>query len=130
MILLQSMIYYMDCFCVHGNDSAVALAEHVSGSTEEFANLMNKKAEELGLKDSHFVTPHGLDEDEHYTTAYELAKITDYALENSKFQNIVKTKSYSVNIDGNYKNINNTNELLGYLNRCIWSKNRFYKWCK
>lgn len=120
----------MDCFCVHGNDSAVALAEYVSGSTEEFANLMNEKAKDLGLESSHFVTPHGLDENEHYTTAYELAKITDYALNNTKFEDIVKTKSYSVNIDGNYKNINNTNELLGYLNRCIWSKNWIHKWCK
>jgi len=81
----------------------------------EFANLMNKKAEELGLKDTHFVTPHGLDEDEHYTTAYELAKISDYALKLEKIENIVKTKSYTVNINGNPKNINNTNELLGYL---------------
>lgn len=120
----------MDYFYAHGNDAAVALAEHVSGSTEEFAEAMNKKAEELGLVDSHFVTPHGLDEAEHYTTAYELAKITDYALDNDKFSEIVKTKSYSVNIDGNYKTINNTNELLGYLNRSIWGKNRFYKWCK
>lgn len=81
----------------------------------EFANLMNKKAKELGLKDTHFVTPHGLDEDEHYTTAYELAKISDYALKLEKIENIVKTKSYTVNINGNPKNINNTNELLGYL---------------
>lgn len=81
----------------------------------EFANLMNKKAEELKLKDTHFVTPHGLDEDEHYTTPYELAKISDYALKLEKIANIVKTKTYTVNINGNPKNINNTNELLGYL---------------
>lgn len=81
----------------------------------EFANLMNKKAETLGLKDTHFVTPHGLDEEEHYTTAYELAKIADYALNIEEISNIVKTKSYTVNINGYSKNINNTNELLGYL---------------
>ena len=89
---------------------------------------MNEKAKELGLKDTHFVTPHGLDEDEHYTTAYELAKITDYALNNEKFAKIVRTQNYTVNIDGNSKNIRNTNELLGYLNRSIWSKDRIYKW--
>lgn len=117
----------MDFYYVLGNDAAVALAECTAGSTEEFAILMNKKAEELGLKDTHFVTPHGLDEEEHYTTAYELAKITDYALKNEKFAQIVKTKSYSVNMGGRYKNINNTNELLGYLNRRIWCKNWIYK---
>lgn len=120
----------MDYFYVLGNDTAVALAEYISGSVEEFANLMNKKAEEMGLKDSHFVTPHGLDEEEHYTTAYELAVIADKALNVEKFAQIVKTESYNVNINGNYKNINNTNELLGYLNRSIWGENGIYKWSK
>ena len=110
-----------------GNDAAVALAEYVSGSVTEFAALMNEKAEELNLKNSHFVTPHGLDEDNHYTTAYELARITDIALENSTFSKIVKTKNYTVHINGNYKNLTNTNELLGNLNRSIWGKNRFYQ---
>lgn len=76
---------------------------------------MNKKGQELGLKNTHFITPHGLDEPEHYTTAYELALITDYALNNPKFSEVVKTKTYTVRINGNIKNINNTNELLGYL---------------
>lgn len=76
---------------------------------------MNKKAEELKLKDTHFVTPHGLDEDEHYTTAYELAKIADYALNIKEIAKIVKTKVYTININGYSKNIKNTNELLGYL---------------
>ena len=76
---------------------------------------MNKKAKELGLKDTHFVTPHGLDEEEHYTTAYELAKISDYALNIKKIEQIVKTKAYTVSINGYAKNITNTNELLGYL---------------
>lgn len=105
----------MDLCYVHGNDAAIALAEHVAGSVAEFANLMNKKAEELNLKSTHFVTPHGLDEEEHYTTAYELAKIADYALKIKEIEQIVKTKSYTVNINGYPKNINNTNELLGYL---------------
>lgn len=109
------MIYYMDSCYVLGNDAAIALAEYVAGSVEEFANLMNKKAEELNLKDTHFVTPHGLDEEAHYTTAYELAKIADYAMNIKEIEQIVKTKSYTVNINGHSKNINNTNELLGYL---------------
>ena len=120
----------MVCSYALGNDAAVALAEYVGGSTESFAKLMNKKAEELDLKDTHFVTPHGLDEEEHYTTAYELAKITDYALNIEEFAKIVKTTNYTVNINGNYKNLTNTNELLGSLNRSIWCKNRLYKWSK
>ena len=96
-----------------GNDAAVALAIHTSGSEKEFAKLMNQKAEELGLKDTHFVTPHGLDNPEHYTTAFELAKITDYALKNETIAKIVKTKSTTISINGNPMQINNTNELLG-----------------
>ena len=96
-----------------GNDAAVALAEHVGGSIEGFSNMMNAKAQELGMNNTHFVTPHGLDNDEHYTTAYELARLTDYALKNKTFCSIVGTKNYTVNINGRAKNISNTNELLG-----------------
>ena len=98
-----------------GNDAAVAIAEEVGGSVEGFAELMNSKASELGLQNTHFVTPHGLDNPEHYTTAYELAKITDYALKNDIFAKVVATKNYTVTINGYPKNITNTNELLGYL---------------
>lgn len=98
-----------------GNDSAVALAEYIGEDIEGFAKLMNNKAKEIGLKNTSFVTPHGLDAIEHYTTAYELAIITDYALNNNKFSQIVNTKSTTININGNSKNISNTNELLGNL---------------
>lgn len=98
-----------------GNDAAVALAENISGSVEEFAILMNNKAKELKLINTNFVTPHGLDQPEHYTTAYELAKLTDYALTNKLFADIVNTKNYVVNINDFPKNIHNTNELLGVL---------------
>ena len=86
-----------------GNDAAVALAEYVGGSIEDFAILMNKKAKELELKNTHFVTPHGLDSEEHYTTPYELAILTDYALKNKIFSNIVKTKSCNISINENIK---------------------------
>ena len=99
-----------------GNDAAVALAEHVGGSIEGFAELMNKKATEIGLKNTHFVTPHGLDNIEHYTTAYELAVLTDYAMQNEKFSKIVNTKNTTISINGVARNIYNTNELLGTLN--------------
>lgn len=99
-----------------GNDAAVALAEYVGGSIEGFAELMNKKATEIGLKNTHFVTPHGLDNIEHYTTAYELAVLTDYAMQNEKFSKIVNTKNTTISINGVARNIYNTNELLGTLN--------------
>lgn len=98
-----------------GNDAAVALAENCSGGITEFSNLMNKKAKELGLTNSHFESPHGLDSDNHYTTAYELALLSDYALQNKTFYNIVSTKQYTVTINGYPKTISNTNELLGNL---------------
>ena len=103
----------------------MALAEYASGSVEEFANLMNEKAKELDLQNTHFVTPHGLDEEEHYTTAYELAKMADYALKIEEFAKIVKTKEYTVNINGNPKNLRNTNELLGSLNGVYGVKTGF-----
>lgn len=98
-----------------GNDAAVALAETCCGNISEFCNLMNNKAKELGLNNSHFETPHGLDSDGHFTTAYELALLSDYALQNKIFYNIVGTKTYTVTINGFPKNISNTNELLGNL---------------
>lgn len=98
-----------------GNDAAVALAEHIGGNLEGFATIMNKKAKELGLKNTCFVTPHGLDNENHYTTAYELALLTDYALNNKAFAKIVNTKSTTISINGESRNIYNTNELLGNL---------------
>ena len=108
-----------------GNDAAVALAEHVGGSVQGFADMMNKKAEELGLVNTHFVTPHGLDDSQHYTTALELAELTDYAMQNEKFTQIVGTKSTTININGYPRQINNTNELLGVLNGVVGVKTGF-----
>ena len=61
----------------------------MGGSVEGFAEMMNKKAEELNLTNSHFVVPHGLDNEGHYTTAYELAKMADYALKIDKFKIVI-----------------------------------------
>ena len=108
-----------------GNDAAVALAEYIGGSIEGFAALMNKKAEELGLENTNFVTPHGLDSDEHYTTPYELAILTDYALRNETFANIVNTKTCDISINGYTRTISNTNELLGNLNGVYGVKTGF-----
>ena len=108
-----------------GNDAAVTLAECTAGSIPDFAILMNNKAKELGLENTNFETPHGLDSDNHYTTAYELALLTDYALKNSTFSQIVGTRNYTININGYPKNLTNTNELLGNLNGVYGVKTGF-----
>lgn len=96
-----------------GNDAAVALAEYAGGDINGFAELMNAKALDLGLTNTHFETPHGLDSNEHYTTAYELAVISNYALNNPTFAKIVGTKNYTITINSSPKDLSNTNELLG-----------------
>lgn len=108
-----------------GNDAAVCLAETVAGGIPEFAEMMNNKAKELGLENTHFESPHGLDSDNHYTTAYDLSLLTNYALNNETFLKIVGTKNYTVTINGYPKNITNTNELLGTLNGVYGVKTGF-----
>lgn len=104
---LKDLMYAM--MLRSGNDAAIAIAEHIGGSVELFAEMMNRKAAEIGAVNTNFVTPHGLDDPQHYSTPYDLALITQYALKNEKFCKIVSTK-YSV---FNGKNIINTNEMLG-----------------
>lgn len=94
-----------------GNDSAVAIAHHVSGSVEEFSNLMNKKAKELGAKNSNFKNPHGLHHKDHYTTAYDLALITRAALSDENFKKIVRSKRWIAERDG-YNTFFNKNKTL------------------
>lgn len=97
------------------NDTAVAIAEHISGTTAKFASLMNKKAKAIGCKKTHFVTPNGLDNGlNHYTTARDLAKIAQYALKNTTFKKIIKTSSYKFNSQGGTSyTVQSTNALLG-----------------
>lgn len=78
------------------NDAAVALAVTVSGSVDAFADLMNRRAESLGLTDTHFTNPHGLDNPEHYSSAYDLAMIAAEAMQNDTFRKIVGTKKYTL----------------------------------
>ncbi len=97
-----------------GNDAAVALSIAVGGSVQGFVDMMNAKASELGLKDTHFTNPHGLHDDNHYTTAYDLAIITAEAMKNPLFKSIVSAKSYVV--EGNYTHdryyLGNKNKML------------------
>ena len=122
-ITIRDLLYGL--LLCSGNDAAVCLAESVGGSIPEFSNLMNVKAQELGLLNTHFESPHGLDSDGHYTTAYELALLSDYALKNPTFLNMVGTKNYTVTINGYPKTLSNTNELLGNLNGIYGIKTGF-----
>lgn len=95
-----------------GNDAAVAIAEHVAGSVEAFAQLMNEKARAIGARSSHFLNPHGLHQPGHYSTAYDLALITRYALENPVFAEVVRQRSAEVLVGEEVRSLRNTNRLL------------------
>lgn len=86
---------------------------------------MNSKAKELNLNNTNFVTPNGLDDENHYTTAYDLALLTNYALKNDTFKKIVATKTYTITINGYSRVISNTNELLGSLDGVYGVKTGF-----
>ncbi|WP_249901977.1 D-alanyl-D-alanine carboxypeptidase family protein [Paenibacillus sp. PK3_47] len=86
---LENMLYGL--MLRSGNDAATAIAEHIGGSEQGFVYMMNAKAEELGLVNSHFANPHGLDAEGHYSSANDLAKLTAYAMHNPVFKEIVKT---------------------------------------
>jgi serine-type D-Ala-D-Ala carboxypeptidase (penicillin-binding protein 5/6) len=79
-----------------GNDAALALAEHIGGSVEGFAAMMNAEAKKLGMANSHFVNPHGLDAEDHYSTAYDLALLARTALRHPLFARIVSTREYQI----------------------------------
>ena len=79
-----------------GNDAAVAIAEHIGGSVEGFAQLMNARAREIGAHDTHFITPHGLPQEGHVTTAYDLALITREAMRRADFRDLVSTQRATI----------------------------------
>lgn len=80
------------------NDAALAIAKHISGSIEEFSKLMNEKAKSIGALNTNFVNPNGLPNENHMTTAYDLALMAKYAMENEQFKNIVKNYTYTIPI--------------------------------
>ena len=86
-----------------GNDAGTAIAEHIAGSEEEFANLMNKEVENLGAVHSHFVNPHGLHDKKHYTTAYDLYLIFHELAKNQTFLDIISQSTYTAKFKGKDK---------------------------
>lgn len=109
------------------NDAAAAIAIIVGGSVEGFAEMMNKKAHELGLNDTHFDNPHGLDSAEHYTTAYDLAKISAYALKNNTFRDIASTRRATIPLNGTegIRLLINHNKMLRYYEGAVGVKTGF-----
>lgn len=109
------------------NDAAVAIACHIGENVEGFANIMNERAESMGLCDTHFENPHGLDASEHYTTAEDLAKIAGAALKNPKFKEITSTYKKSFITDERSRTYVNHNKLLNMYDGCIGVKTGFTK---
>lgn len=100
-ISLKDLVYGL--MLRSGNDAAVAIASHIGGSSEEFIDLMNKKAKSIGALNTNFTNPNGLSDDNHYSTAYDMALITREAFKQEEFRNIVNSKSYKSNrIENNY----------------------------
>ena len=98
-----------------GNDAAVAMAEHIAGSTNEFVNMMNNKVKELGLKNTHFVNVHGLDANDHYSTAYDMAIIAKELLKHEKILEYTSLyEDYLVKPDGSKTWLVNTNKLVRF----------------
>ncbi|MBO4217627.1 MAG: D-alanyl-D-alanine carboxypeptidase [Clostridia bacterium] len=97
------------------NDAAECLAIAAAGSIGGFADMMNERAEKIGLSDTHFVNPHGLDAEGHYSTALDMARLTAEALKNDAFREIVSTKGYVCrSLSGGYdRTFRNHNRLLG-----------------
>lgn len=126
-LTLEQLLYGL--MLVSGNDAATAIAEHISGSVEKFAELMNQTALKIGATNSNFTNPHGLSHEKHYTTAQDLAKITAYAMKNPKFREIVSTKTKQIPWkDHDYdRHLVNHNKLLSMYEGCIGVKTGFTK---
>ncbi len=105
----------LELFLIHSaNEVGYILAEHISGNIGDFATLMNKKATELGCKNTHFTNPSGLHDTNHYSTAYDMALIARYCMENETFRNIVSKPSCTIEATDKYQEryFKNTNDLI------------------
>ena len=126
-LTLEQLLYAL--MLESANDAASAIAIAVSGSVEAFAEKMNERAASLGLTDTHFVNPHGLDADQHYTTAHELALITRAALQNPVFREISATERKTIPLHGEegVRLLLNHNKLLTSYEGCIGGKTGYTK---
>ena len=113
------------------NDAAVVLAEHISGSVEDFADLMNEKAKEIGCTSTNFLNPYGDHSENHYSSAYDLALMSKYAMQNETFRTLVSTTSYKLPTTNKYEKedrlFTTTNALL-IVNNNTRADNYYYKY--
>lgn len=126
-VTLRDLLYGL--MLASGNDAANTIAIVLAGNIPDFAKLMNNKAKEIGLKNTNFVTPSGLDDENHYTTAYDLAMLTKYAMNNKDFAAAVGSKSAVLNY-GNppyRRTLTNHNKLLKSVDGCVGVKTGFTK---
>lgn len=121
-ITLEALLYGL--LLKSGNDAALAIAIHIAGSEKAFVNMMNEKAAELGLTNTHFANPHGLYAEDHYTSAYDLARLACYAMKNPVFAEIVNTVQYKEEPieEREGRVINNANKLVSMYNEAIGVK--------
>lgn len=110
-IKMQDVLY--GAMLRSGNDACVVIAENIADSEAHFAQMMNLKARLLGCRDTNFVNSNGLPHEEHYSSCYDLAVMTRYALQNEQFRRIVAAEQYTMRwLNGREKTIRNTNRLL------------------
>ncbi len=126
-LTMEQLLYAM--LLESANDAAAAIAIAVGGDIASFADMMNGMAEQIGLADTHFENPHGLDGAEHYTTAKDLAALTAYALQNETFRNIVSTYKHEIPMNGSEgtRLLINHNKLLRTYSGAIGVKTGFTK---
>jgi D-alanyl-D-alanine carboxypeptidase len=131
-IKLRDLVYGL--MLRSGNDAAVAIAEFVGGSVGGFVFLMNQKAKEIGMQNTHFANPSGLDDpkNDHYSTAYDMALLTRYAMNNKEYRKITGTKVYrSPNPDESWDRVwKNKNRLLSMYQYCTGGKTGYTKLAK
>ncbi len=122
-LTLEQLLYAL--LMQSSNDAAVAIAEKVGGSVENFCAMMNEKAKELGCRDTEFVTPNGLDKGNHHSTAYDMAIIGAYAIKNDEFIRISNTRNISFTTNMKSYSIVNKNQLLDSYEGAIGIKTGF-----
>ncbi|KHO62186.1 D-Ala-D-Ala carboxypeptidase [Thermoanaerobacter sp. YS13] len=113
-LTLEQLLYAI--MLESANDAAIAIAEYIGGSVENFAKIMNEKAKEIGAHDSHFVNPNGLPDENHYSTPYDMALIARYAMQNPEFRKIVTTIHYQIPPTNKFEKV-----------RDLWLSNRLIK---
>ena len=120
-VTMEELLYGL--MLASGNDAALAVARCAGGTIERFVAMMNEKAAELGMEDTSFANPNGLDDENHYSSAADMAKLTAYALQNDRFCKIVSTQTITIGT----RTLTNHNKLLGWYDGCIGVKTGFTK---